>query len=263
MAVGVDALNYPYIRVRSADWLKRTLLIFPHVVRMTPFHDAPADDPEVAAFTSYESGNKPLLRAADLFAAHVRAAQLELVQELRHRLESEGLIFRRRFGRRTEREHDTGSVGGQSTVWKRRLSPGASFQIHREKIFGELTEFLRKEDLAWAPDSEFADGPNYLEMHPQLGEAVMATLAMACAENEGLQVVTEFPGLHGKLLGTPREKILAACIDGAKRSGQTSGRQIAEFLVYRRCNVDMLSAENIVALKRERDALADFRSKLE
>ena len=36
MAAQLDALNYPYIRVRSLDWLKRTLLIFPHVVRMTP-----------------------------------------------------------------------------------------------------------------------------------------------------------------------------------------------------------------------------------
>lgn len=47
-------------------------------------------------------------------------------------------------------------------------------------------------------------------MHPRLGEAVMATLAMARAANGGLQVVTEFPGLHGSLLGTPHGRILAA-----------------------------------------------------
>jgi hypothetical protein len=43
----VDALNYPYTRIRSADWLKRTLLIFAHVVRMSPSSNAPSDDPEV------------------------------------------------------------------------------------------------------------------------------------------------------------------------------------------------------------------------
>ncbi|MBV8752669.1 MAG: hypothetical protein JO328_07405 [Hyphomicrobiales bacterium] len=91
----------------------------------------------------------------------------------------------------------------------------------------------------------------------------MATLAMACAENEGLQVVTEFPRLHGQLLGKPREQILTACLDGAKPGGTTSSHQLAEFLVYRRCNVDMLSGENIVALKDERAALADFRTKLD
>jgi hypothetical protein len=31
-----DALNYPYIRIRDVDWLKRSLLVFPHIVRMTP-----------------------------------------------------------------------------------------------------------------------------------------------------------------------------------------------------------------------------------
>jgi hypothetical protein len=108
-----------------------------------------------------------------------------------------------------------------------------------------------------------ADGEDYIEMHPHLGWAVMATLAMACADNEGLQVVTEFPTIHGKLIGTPRNKILTTCLDGIKPTGATSGQQIAEFLVYRRCNVDKLSAENIVALKDEREALADFRTKLE
>jgi hypothetical protein len=263
MAADIDALNYPYIRVRSADWLKRTLLIFPHVVRMTPSWGAPADDPEVAVFAGYESRRKPLLRSADVHAGHVHQAQRELVEELRHRLEAEGPAFRRRFGRTAARRRDASSIGGNLTVWERRLSQSATFQIHAYKLFEELPEFLRDEELAWTPDSALADGPDYLEMHPQLGEAVMSTLAVACAENEGLQVVTEFPKLHGKLLGTPREKILTACLDGVKPNGQTSGRQIAEFFVYRHCNVDMLSAENIVALKSEREALADFRGKLE
>jgi hypothetical protein len=70
-------------------------------------------------------------------------------------------------------------------------------------------------------------------MNPKHGEAVMATLAVACAENEGFQVVTEFPELHGELIGTPREAILKACLEEPRGSGETSGRQIAEFLVYR------------------------------
>jgi hypothetical protein len=61
-----------------------------------------------------------------------------------------------------------------------------------------LTHFLTHEHPAWVPD--YAHGPDYLEMHPLLREAAMATLAMACAENEGFQVVTEFPGFHGKLI---------------------------------------------------------------
>src|SRR5262249_33022819 len=113
------------------------------------------------------------------------------------------------------------------------------------------------------PDASYSDGFEYLEMNPKLGEAVMATLAVACAENEGLQVVTEFPKLHGELIGTPRDAILKACLEPGAAKGQTSAQQIAEFLVYRRCNVTELTAERIAALKAERDALADFRAEIE
>jgi hypothetical protein len=263
MAAQVDALNYPYIRVRSLDWLKRTLLIFPHVVRMTPEIRAPAEDPTFSAFTHIMSDRYPLLRAADLHSRHVHDAQLELVAELQRRLEQDQGGFRTRYGQQAAELSTASLIGKNLTLWERRLSSHATFQIHAYKLFDELTDFLRRENLAWRPSAHIADGPDYLEMHPHLGEAVMATLAMACAENEGLQVVTEFPDLHGKLLGTPREKILTACLEGKKPTGATSGQQIAEFLVYRRCNVDMLSAENIVALKDERAALADFRGKLE
>jgi hypothetical protein len=263
MAAQLDALNYPYIRVRSLDWLKRTLLIFPHVVRMTPEVRAPAEDPQISAFTHIKSDRYPLLRGADLHSRHVHDAQLELIVELRSRLKQDRDGFRARYGRRAAGRSTASLVGKDLTLWERRLSPHATFQIHAYKLFDELTAFLRRENLAWPPNTRVADGPDYLEMHPHLGEAVMATLAMACAENEGLQVVTEFPRLHGKLLGTPREKILTACLDGIKPTGATSGQQVAEFLVYRRCNVDMLSAENIVVLKDERAALADFRRKLE
>jgi hypothetical protein len=262
MAAELDALNYPYIRVRGLDWLKQTLLIFPHVVRMTPSIRAPAEDPQISGFTKIESGRYPLLRAADLDSKHVHDAQSELIKGLRGRLEQDRKGFLAQYGRKAAEKSTTSLIGKNLTVWERRFSKRASFQIHAYKLMEELVEFLDEEKLAWTPKVK-ADGPDYLEMHPRLGEAVMATLAMACADNEGLQVVTEFPKLHGKLLGTPPEKILTACLDGIKPTGATSGQQIAEFLVYRRCNVDKLSAENIVALKDERAALADFRSKLE
>jgi len=263
MTADVDALNYPYIRIRSVDWLKRTLLIFPHVVRMTPARGAPADDPEVAPFAEIDGRRAPLLRSAAIHSSYVHDAQRDLVKELQTRLDTGGPGFLERFGRDAARTLNDNSIGNKLTVWERRLSEVATFQIHSHKLFADLTEFLQRTELAWWPESYLADGKDYLEMHPQLGEAVMATLAVACAENEGLQVVTEFPGLHGKIIGTPREKILTSCLDGSRPSGRTTGQQIAEFLVYRRCNVDMLSADNITALKGEREALADFRAKLD
>jgi hypothetical protein len=263
MSADIDALNYPYIRVRSADWLKRTLLIFPHVVRMSPDSNAPADDPEVEPFCFLSGSRGPLLRSAHLGDDHVRVAQRELVADLRLRIDRGKVAFRKKFGRHATKSRYASSIGQNLTVWEKRLSPNASFQIHRYKLDEELTEFLIAEQLAWKPESYYSDGSRYLEMHPRLGEAVMATLAVACAENEGLQVVTEFPRLHGKLLGTSRENILSACLDGARGSGRTSGQQVAEFLVYRRCNVDRLSAESIADLKKDNSALIAFRGKLD
>ena len=57
--------------------------------------------------------------------------------------------------------------------------------------------------------------------------------------------------------------ILRACLEKPKSLGRTSHQQVAEFLVYRRCDVSKLSAERIAALKSERDALAAFRNELE
>lgn len=260
MPADMDALNYPYIRVRSADWLKRTLLLFPHVARMTPFNNAPADDPEIDAFCWQAGARGPLLRSADLHAAHVVQAQREMIVALES-LRRE--IGTRRFGVLKKWPSD-GPTDPGLTIWEQRLGHGRqSFQIHGEKVLDELAHYLLRQGLAWYPQNGRAHGPSYIEMHPMLGEAVMATLAMACAENEGMRVVTEFPRLHGKLLGVPRGDVLNAAFSPAMGRGSTSPQQVAEFVVYRRCNVEALTVERIAALKGERDALAAFRTKLE
>jgi hypothetical protein len=261
MPSDVDALNYPYIRVRSVDWLKRTLLVFPHVVRMTPASHAPADDPEVGEYCWTGGSRGPLLRPAKLWEPHVQEAQADLIRQLDKLRQARGSRFMDRFRQENTRGLGGGATGQALTVWERRLS--GQFQIHRYKILDDLATYLLNESLAWEPAASYSDGPDYLEMNPRLGEAVMATLAVACAENEGLRVVTEFPRLHGQLIGTPRDAILGACLEDSRASGETSGQQIAEFLVYRRCDVSSLTAERIAALKRERDALADFREELE
>ncbi|TGT57307.1 hypothetical protein EN813_038380 [Mesorhizobium sp. M00.F.Ca.ET.170.01.1.1] len=259
-----DALNYPYIRVRDVEWLKRTLLVFPHVVRMTPGIDrgAPADDPSILPFTwPRNEKDEPLLRPARLYLPHVQQSQLELRAELEARIAAAPKAFLARFGKKAAKSDARGSIK-TATPWERRLGLGANFQIHPEKL-GELVEVLQREGLAWKPSDHMADSPGYLEMHSVLGEAIMATLATACAEAEGLQVVTEFPSLHGKLIGTPREKILDACIDGPKVDGKVTGEHILEFIVHKQCKIDLLAKDGIYALHEERKALADFREKLE
>ena len=151
MPADVDALNYPYIRVRSTEWLKRTLLIFPHVVRMTPGINAPADDPEIAEFTWTEGRRGPLLRSADLSAPYVHNTQVELIGELRRLFRSKGPTFRDRFKHRAHSGADAGQTWDRMTVWERRLSNRPTFQIHRHKILPELTAYLLRQGLAWRP----------------------------------------------------------------------------------------------------------------
>lgn len=262
-----SALNYPYIRVRDVEWLKRTLLLFPSVLRMTPLQNAPADDPAILPFTQCPDPEMPpLLASADLWAAHVKTAQHQLIADLDKLFTDSSPRGRRllsRFRLRNFAHADRGEAAIAPTVWERRLAPDGSFQIHSEKMLPDLAQYLRRMGLAWNPGEWYSDGPLYLEMNPRLGEAVMATLAYACAENEGLQVVTEFPKLHGRLLGVPRAAIIDACFGSGEGAGGTSGQQIGEFLVHRRCDVSELTTERLYALKQERDALAEFRKQLE
>ncbi len=258
-----DALNYPYIRVRSADWLKRTLLIFPHVARMSPFENIPADDPEIEPFCWTSVNGEPLLRRADLWRYDVLKAQEDLVAAIEKLIDQRGKLFLKGLQKRNIKPSES-LIQGQFTLWEERLREDRrGFQIHGDKLWPELVRYLRSRKLAWEPEEGYWHGPEYVEMNPRLGEAVMATLATACAESEGLRVVTEFPKLHGKLAGTPRDQILEASFGQGKPDGTTSGAMIMEFLVYKRCDVSQLTPQRIAALKSEKDALSDFRNELE
>jgi hypothetical protein len=210
---------------------------------------------------SIEGRRGPLLRAADLKGPIEHEAQRALIEDMRDRIEADGSTFLSRFDRAATKIRSA-DLRSANDVWDRRLLY-MTFQIHTYKLLEELTAFLTEKGLAWTPAPELADGMNYLEMHPALGEAVMATLAMACAENEALHVITEFPELHRRLLGIPCENILAATLDDSGPSGIVSGQQIAEFLVYQRCDVDRLSAEALSELHEERHIFADFRTKID
>jgi hypothetical protein len=159
-------------------------------------HGAPADDPQIEPFTFHRNGDDgALLRPANLKLPHVQKCQSELIAALQSRFEIDPAVFLARFGKEAAKR-------------RRHLNPEEeSFQVHPYKL-GVLWHFLYRPELAWEPDQGDLDYPGYLEMHPILGEAVMATLAAASAEAEGLQVITEFRELHGKLIGTPREEIL-------------------------------------------------------
>lgn len=258
----MDALNYPYIRVRDVNWLKQTLLLFPRVARMTPGYDAPPDAPEIEPFVWTAKGRAGLLRPVDLQSHGVYEAQRQLIHRVEQMLEADEVGFRSRFGR------EAFATPYQTTapvrdVWGERLDPNAGFQLHSRKMLEQLEYFLRSQRLAWRPENPH--GGSYLEMHPRLGAAVMTTLAFAAARDEGLKVVTEFPDLHGQILVGGVEGLLDRLAnDEAQQQDHPLGaQQIAEVIVYQRCDVSGLSADDLVALGDERAAFARFRQALE
>jgi hypothetical protein len=258
MATDSDALNYPYIRIRDVEWLKRTLLLFPHVVRMTPRFDAPADGPAVFEFCELQGRRGPLLQSARLWEPHVEEAQRNLILRLKGLLSARDSRFRDQFGKKAAALLEDDELAPALTVWEKRLGNNRmTFQIHREKLLQDLAKYLLDEKLAWIPN--FPDGDHYVEMHRHLGEAVMATVAVACAENQGLELLTEFPEIHGRVLGEPSDRIFEACLNKPKMPMWDRAREATQLFVYMRCNPAKLAAERILALKQEHEALSDFK----
>jgi hypothetical protein len=259
MVLDRDALNYPYIRVRDVNWLKRTLLLFPHVVRITPEWGAPPDEPEVAEFARLAGRRGPLLRSANLTEPFVWQAQRQLVDEIHRQIELHPQ-FLLTYDREATWKQSSNLVRQAGSLWGDRLL-GLPFQLHRFKLLGELLEFLLKNKLAWVPERLHGNG--YIEMHPRLGEAVMATLAHACAYSEGLQLVTEFPSVYGRTIRLSKKDLLSGCLSPSLPAQLDPPDGLLEFIFYQRCNPQKLTPARLQALNKEWEPIANFRSALE
>jgi len=105
-------------------------------------------------------------------------------------------------------------------------------------------------------------------MHPSVGEAVMASLAFACAKRDGLRVVTEFPEIYAKTIYPSADEMFAAVTADTSRERRMPvtanyGDRLAQVIIYRRCDVSLLDAESLAMLSKEHEALSDFRDALE
>jgi len=125
----------------------------------------------------------------------------------------------------------------------------------------DLRQFLIHEELAWFPNDPH--GADYVEMEPALGEAVMATIAYACAADEGLELVTEFPRLFSRTINQPRDRILDACLGDLPEPDHSPREEFAEFVIHQCCDASKLTPERIQALSQEWDAIADFKDALQ
>jgi len=251
-----DALYYPYIHIRDVEWLKRTLLVFPHVVRMTPESYTPRDNPFVSQLCDMQTKRGPLLRSAQLFTPTVDRALNELQRNIETDLERQGKTFVTRYGK-----------AAADAMKRNTYDPG--FQLHPDKLQGGgFVEFLRRKQLAWNP--EHPDDQQYLELHPQIGQAVLSTVAVACAMDEGLEIVTDPKDedsrrLNMCLASRGSSELYNAWIhpgDSAPWAHRASPREILEVVAYHHCNTEKVTPERLVELADDREALARLMSAL-
>jgi hypothetical protein len=249
-----DALFYPYIHFRDVDWLKRTLLVMPHVVRMVPEKFVPRDDPFVRRLCSTKTRRGPLVRSAELSTDNVALAQRKLKAKLRTDLERGGETFRRQYGRIAA--NALKQVGD------------AGFQMHPAKTSADLMHFLESNELAWEP--EHPDDAAYRELHPRIGQAILSTVAVACAQDEGLDIVTDPSDKDSRMLDYhlatqgPDHVYEAWVHPGTREPSEkkVNGSALLEFMVYQRCDPSKLTPETLAQLSDDREAVARLRRRL-
>jgi hypothetical protein len=246
-----DALYYPYIHIRDLDWLKRHLLLFPRVCRIVPLGFAPREAHSVKEYATTQGIRGPLLDRANLFTPGVLDAQRRLYQQLEQKIQSDPERMERQFG-------------FDATVQVRQREP-VGFQIRFDKA-PELADLLVKHRLAWKPRFLEPDDPaGYVEVHPNIGEAVMTTLAIACAEDEGLQVVTDNRRLHRCLAEHDLENVFETWVEGATAPAQDLADARAYRLsiaVFESMDVSKVSPRAIVDLQKEWEARRVFLEKI-
>jgi len=245
------ALYYPYIHVRDANWLKATLIMFSQVRRMVPYTTfTPYDTQAVQEFVECKGG--PLLWYAEISSERAKQAQRALAEKLRQ--DAKDPAFRKRFGRQAASKMEGDSLG---------------FQIHQAKLDSELKKVLRDNHLVWDPRAQepYDEFAEYVELHPHVGEVVMSTLAIACAQGEGLDIVGDRRSgrLHSFLVEKDGEAIYDAWLhprSWPEKPSKPTGEDLFEFLLGFYCDLSKLKPENLAAMGEDRKPLRKLIQKL-
>jgi hypothetical protein len=252
------ALYYPYIHIRNPNWLKANLLMFPYVTRMIPMEYLDDDDDVIREFTRYAGVKEPLLRSADLWSNRAFQAQRVLAGKLNE--DSQNRKFIDKYGR--------------YGTWEREIANNPyGFQIHIQKLSEELKDALWRNSLGWDPKNKepYDQHNQYIEVHPNIGEAVMSTLAIACAQADGLDIVGDerSGSLHECLLTKKLDSVYEAWLSTKDQNipspAPVKGEQLMEFILgvaSDRSSLDELTPERIYALTEERKQINNLMVEL-
>jgi hypothetical protein len=249
-----DALYYPYIHIRDVNWLKATLLCFPHVRRVVPHDFRLNDSAAVSEFRDLTGANgKPLLGEEPATSPAVVEAQMELL----HRIMQMDPLARQRFTKETVAKEFNGIT--------------EKFQIHRGKI-DPLLDSLQSVNLAW-PSREIK-GPlsqhEWFAVHPVLGEGIMSVLSIAIAKESGLDIVTNEGRVHKALRTLDPQLVFQELTGGKKNSGSVGVEEsvtdktdhLAQVFMLTTFDFEKLKPKQIEELVKDGKDLLRFKSQI-
>lgn len=247
------ALYYPYIHIDNVDWLLSNLIIFPCIKRMIPMNFTGRDSVRVRALAEDFDGREALLQRANLFSPTVIQAQSNLATKLKR--DGKDNRFLSHYDKQA-----AGSVIDSNPY---------GFQIHVQKLSEELKDALFDTQLAWDADKKepYDKHSEYVEVHPRVGEAVMSTLAISCAQDDGLDIVGDKRSgeLHRCLLEKRLDTVYESWLglDSEVEPPQpATGEELMEFIFGFAGNLSTLSVDSIRALSAERAPIDDLLSAL-
>lgn len=231
-----EALYYPNIVLPGESWLKSNLLMFPSMRRIIPT-DFVDDSPYIAPYL-----DKGLLRPAEIYSYGCYRAQDWFLSRIRSIIEE------------NPRTEETLNV--EKFRQKSNLFPAT---VHIGKLGDPIASFLLRHRLA-------TEGRNgFLDMHPALGEALMSTIAIALAQEDGLKIVTENGKIHSWLRDLSYEDAVDALISDqyVLESGDvgllpTSRETRLSLVLFSMADVSALDAEGLSKLQGEREALDEL-----
>lgn len=239
-----DALYYPYVHVFDANWLKATLLCFPHVHRMVPFSFEIDDSNEIRCFRNTKGPRGEPLLINEGMSTAVKIAQSELLTKIRN---NHNYLYQRYSFANAASE-----FGNMSSL----------FTIYCEKMISDLTTYLVTHHFAALYPSEYGD---WIYVHPQLGKAIMSTIAIAIANDKGLEIVTNRTEIHHKVLASTHEGVFDELI------GLSPGNQpdlsdkvdgLAQIVMFSCFDMTKLTAQNIADLLKDGKDLRRFKNAL-
>ena len=239
-----DALYYPRIHIRNANWLKATLLCFPQVRRMVPSRFDLQDKPSIAAFRRTFGPRGPLLVE--------EVTTSPVADGAKHRLLS--IIAERADTLRSMYDFD-------SAVQFTKGKPD-TYQIHAGKA-PELLEELRRMGLAW--HLRLHDH-SWCAVHPRLGEAIMSCVAIAIAQAKKLDIVTDLPNLHSALVSQDEAAVIDRLLGPPesqlqRRVTSPSADELAQLVVFTAFDVSELSPQTIAELIADGKDLRRFKQR--